>query len=357
MATKMITDIFARRYASIEIRSQYFKEDQILCNQAWKIMSSGILWDSYITENISDRAEANFKEIHDILSLELGVEFLSDRYRLHTYEINGSKNVHTYTNKYAVICKNFLTKIPDDINKGDSWMKERFSLIELAFAQRARQIAEINLALPRNIAKAQIEQKMVRTRNVRRSGDYVDDVRVSNLKLNESFTNIISDLNERFRLAQYRLRYHNGLLQMSDDALIGVQIEKPFWALVGNPPWENIDRQMKEAIDCRDTGNRMAAFHAVSALESCLKVISDTKGWTTGTERGAAAFVNNLKSKKNGGFLEIWEGDILTKLFSDIRNPFAHGAGQAAMPELTIEQTNWTIETSMSWIKALIRRA
>jgi len=78
--------------------------------------------------------------------------------------------------------------------------------------------------------------------------------------------------------------------------------------------------------------------------------------WTTGNEKGAAYYVSNLVSQKNGRFIEVWESDMLTKMFSDVRNPFAHGPGQSLMPTLSPEQTNWTIETAMTWIKSLVRR-
>src|SRR5688500_15866224 len=78
--------------------------------------------------------------------------------------------------------------------------------------------------------------------------------------------------------------------------------------------------------------------------------------WTTGNEKGAAYYVSNLVSQKNGRFIEVWESDMLTKMFSDVRNPFAHGPGQSLKPTLSPEQTNWTIETAMTWIKSLVRR-
>lgn len=352
----MITDIFARRYAKVELRTQYFKEDHVLCNQAWHMLSSGLMWDSCVTDEVSDRAEEAFKTVHNVLALELGMEYLSDRWWFRNYEFNGNKTTQSYKNSYSTICKNFLTKIPTDPAQGDAWMKDRLSLIELAFAMRGRQVAEANQALPNAIAKAEYEQKNMPVRGIRLPGSRADAVRAINARLNESYNGLVNDLNERLRLALYRLNYHNGLIQLADDALVGAQIEQPFWALVGTAPWDNVDRQMKEAIDCRDTGDRMAAFHAVSALESCIKILSGIKGWTKGNERGAAAYVSNLVSKNNGAFLEAWEGELLTKLFTDVRNPFAHGAGQAAMPTMTAEQTNWTIDTSMNWIKTLVRR-
>lgn len=352
----MITDIFARRYAQVKLRKQYFKEDKMLCAQIWRMLSSGNLWDSYLNDKISSRAESSFKDIHDILALELGVEYLSDRWWNHHFEYNGEKKTQIYTNSYATICKNFLMKLPDDLVNGDTWMKERLSLAELAFAVRGKQINEANLQLPAAIMKAELEEKNASLRDPRMPGSRVNAIKEMNARLNESFDELVRDLNERLRLALYPLSYHNGLIQISNDALVSVQIEQPFWSLVGSPPWANVDRQMKEAVDCRDTGDRMAAFHAVSALESCIKVISDTKGWTTGNERGAGAYISNLVSKRNGAFLEAWEGELLTKLFSDVRNPFAHGAGQATIPVLNTEQTNWAIDTSMSWIKTLVRR-
>src|SRR3546814_3505241 len=63
-------------------------------------------------------------------------------------------------------------------------------------------------------------------------------------------------------------------------------------------------------------------FHAVSALESVIKIICKEKGWARGTENGAAHFITNLVSKDNGRFIDVWEGDMLTKLFGDVRNPF-----------------------------------
>jgi len=75
-----------------------------------------------------------------------------------------------------------------------------------------------------------------------------------------------------------------------------------------------------------------------------------------------AAFAASLSPKNVAAipktacrFIEVWEGDMLTKMFSDVRNPFAHGPGQSPMPTLSPEQTNWTIETAMAWIKSLVR--
>jgi hypothetical protein len=353
----MITDIFSRRYSKYKIRDQYYEEDRRFLNQASTILLSGRFWDGSITEKITDHAESSFKQAHDTLSLELGQEFLSDRWLFHTTEFNGKKITNSYKNSYATICKNFLVKIPSDMLLGDAWVKDRISLIEIAFALREKQLALADIELPQKIRDAE-RSEAIRPRSSlpRVPGSRVDAIKAMHQRRRDVFAELVSELNERMRLALYKLTYNNGLIQISDDELTATEIEKPFWSLISRSPWENVDIQMKEAIDCRDTGDRMAAFHAVSALESCIKIISQSKGWTTGKEKGAANFVDNLVSKKNGAFISVWESEVLKSLFSNVRNPFAHGAGSSEMPTLTAEQTNWTIETAMTWVKSLIRR-
>lgn len=99
-----------------------------------------------------------------------------------------------------------------------------------------------------------------------------------------------------------------------------------------------------------------AAFHAAKALESTIKIISDDKGWSTGRERGAANYIDNLVSQQNGRFLAPWESDMLKAYFIHVRNPHGHGAGSQPPPVLTPHQTEWAIETTMAWIKNLVRR-
>ncbi len=344
----MINDVFFRRYRNIKIRDQYYSEDRILCNQIWKMISSADFWDS--------DEDSNLKSIHDLLALELGVEYLSDRYFFRTYEFNGSKNTQSFENSYTIICKNFLTRRPDDVTKGDDWMKERLSLAELAFARREKQIIAHNRNLSTSIANAERYDKRALARGIHNTECRAEIEIKKNHNLNEKFKNFVCDLNERLQLAYYNLNYHNGLIQIIDDAFINKNIANPFWTLVGKPPWENVDLQMKEAIDSRDKGDRLAAFHAACALESCIKIISNVKGWTNGKETGAASFINNLASKHNGRFIDVWESELLIQLFKDVRNPFAHGSGQSVASNFNPAQTNWAIDTSMSWIKSLIIR-
>jgi AbiJ N-terminal domain 4 len=352
----VITDIFARRYTTTELRAQYFEEDRRFFTQA-AAMVTDLMWLGRKSDNTSDATELNLKEVHDLLALELGREFLSDRWWFRTYTFNGNTSETPHTNSYAAICKTFLTKIPQDMAQSDTWVKERLSFVELAYQRRLAQVAEINRNLPLALARVRANnsgQQFMRTLAV--PGSQVEAVQANNDRINAAFAELVRDLNERLRLAKYGLVFHNGLIQVVSDEQTNEQVAKPFWSLVSGEPWKNVDAQMKEAIDCRDNGDRTAAFHAVSALESCIKIISEIKGWTNGKEKGAANYVDNLASKRSSQFIEQWEAEMLKSMFSDVRNPFAHGPGLAPMPNLQKEQTDWAIDTAMSWIKSLIRR-
>lgn len=172
----------------------------------------------------------------------------------------------------------------------------------------------------------------------------------------EAVDAVISEINGRMRLANLPFEYHNGLIQRIDDEQTTTTIEKPFWALVADPKFKNVDTEMKEALDSRDSQKSDAAVHAFKALESTLKIISDDLGRTTGSEKGATNFVDNLVSEKKGRYIETWEADAIKSLFQDIRNPLSHGAGNAKPLTLSPEQTTWVIEQAMSWIKSLVRR-
>jgi hypothetical protein len=174
--------------------------------------------------------------------------------------------------------------------------------------------------------------------------------------MNKMFQESVYELNERFRRAGYNLNYHNGFIQISDDKLLEEQVEREFWSLTKDLLWKNVDIDMKEAIDLRDSNGRDPAFYASRALESAIKIISDKKNWTHGGEKGAHNYIDNLSSKKNGSFINEWEKDALKSFFTSVRNPFGHGPGSKEMPALSLQQTNWAIESCMSWIKSLIKR-
>ena len=195
---------------------------------------------------------------------------------------------------------------------------------------------------PRDFQAQRLEAK-------RRRHEKEKEIRAANERLNRRFESACRELNARFRQAEANLHYHNGFIQLASDDTTVVQIEQPFWSLLRSSEWQSVDREMKEAIDLRDTGRPDPAFHAAKALESAIKIISDSRAWTHGGERGAISYLNNLRAQKNGEFIAQWEHDILHKFFSAVRNPSAHGAGSEQPLSLSDEQTDWAIGFCMIW--------
>lgn len=85
-------------------------------------------------------------------------------------------------------------------------------------------------------------------------GNTADSVRAANASLNAKFQGAVNELNARFREANCQLHYHNGFVQSSEDQTVAQEIETPFWKPVAQPRWQNVDHDMKEAIDLRNTG-------------------------------------------------------------------------------------------------------
>lgn len=62
-------------------------------------------------------------------------------------------------------------------------------------------------------------------------------------------------------------------------------------------------------------------------------------------------------SRKNGRYIYPWEAEILKDYFRKNRNTLGPGPGSNTMPVLSTEQTDWVIESSISWVRTLIRRS
>jgi hypothetical protein len=167
----------------------------------------------------------------------------------------------------------------------------------------------------------------------------------------------VDELNVRFQQAGVPLRYHNGFIQVAKDEQIEKQVAKPFWEAIAEPKWANVATDMNEALDRRDIGAGDAAWYACKALESAIKIISDLKGWSTGNEKGAHNYIDNLVKERNGArFIDTFEMEVLKSYFTHVRNKFGHGPGSQPMPNFTAAQTDWAIEFAMSWVRTLVRR-
>lgn len=351
----MLTDIFAHRYVDRPIWAAYTELEKRLLNQAFGIVKDSL---PYYDSN-GKEIEANkikWKTLHDRIARELGVNELSQRYYSYAQKnYLGQEVPVSGWFSWDHVCSQFVNATFNGQTDPDRFIKERLSFVELAMRFRGEEIAHANAQLPKALVEAAIRDAAPH-RGLRVPGSAVDGVKTWNATINSNFESQVTELNERFRHAKAPLTYHNGFIQLALDEKIEQNIAKPFWALVADPIWKNVDIDMKEALDRRDSNDKDPAIFAAKALESAIKIVSDTKKWTRGTEAGAAQYIDNLVSKANGSYLATWEGEMLKDYFRKVRNSVGHGPGSEPMPELTLTQTDWAIETAMSWVRTLVRR-
>ncbi|WP_439634596.1 AbiJ-NTD4 domain-containing protein [Glycocaulis sp.] len=352
----MLVDIFARRYEKAQLRASFEDCDKRLLVQAFRILSEDIA--PYYREGKESEYGVKFwTRLHNDLSRELGLKELSPLYYSYTVPRNGSQQ--QVSGKYTLVsvCETWMNgPVAGSI---DQHIKERLSLVELGFRYRELELraraatAKIEAAMSKPAASAPLASGgrfVVRSKPP--TSAFLEQIQKST---EQNFQGNVEELNTRFKQAGYLLNYHNGFIQIVADDLVQQEVETPFWQLVSDGRWKNIDLDMKEALDLRDSNGRDPAWYAAKSLESAIKIISSERGWTHGGEKGAANYIENLASKKNG-FLEPWEAEILKEYFKSVRNPFGHGPGGGEMPTLSPTQTEWAIEFAMSWIKALIKR-
>lgn len=353
-----MTDIFARRYEKRPMFNMVGPREHALFVQAYRLINEQVFqyynWD----KKVNEKAKATWTSLHDRLTMELGLKELSPKWYSYQGEWMGKPHTYNGSHEMNYVCEQWLNKQFSEGLDEDVFVKRRLSFIELAFRERGAQIAFVNYQLPAALQQAGVQNLNLNSRSngMRIAGSRVEGLHSENKKINAAFNAQVHELNERFTQAGMPLHYHNGFIQITQDELIQKQVEEPFWDLLKASIWQNVDTDMKEAIDRRDTSNRDPSFYAAKALESTIKIICDLKHWTTGNERGVSDFLNHLESKANGGFIEGWERQSIQRFYNEVRNDLGHGPGSAQMPNFTLQQVDHTIEFCMSWVKSLIKR-
>jgi AbiJ N-terminal domain 4 len=347
----MLTDIFANRYLKTKIWDAFADSERRLIVQGFRILLDQLRPYYDLNGKIDASGKAFWQDLQSRMSMELGLDSLSPV----AYAFNApSGALMSGMWEYDYVCKNWMLLDFDPRARitADRFVKERISLIEIGFRRCGEDVAASNAALPDAIESAR-ERRQRSTGRLVLPGDPGDYLIETNKGKNILYSDSVTELNERFRQAETRLHYHNGFVQLADDALSTEKIEAPFWEMVADPKWRNVDLEMKEAIDHRDNGLSDAPFHAAKALESTIKIISNDRNLSTGKERGAANYIDNLI---RGSLIGGWEADALKAFFAKVRNPMGHGAGDSFVHTLNPAQTDFVIETCMSWSKTLIRR-
>ncbi|MBL0928932.1 MAG: hypothetical protein IBJ15_02225 [Alphaproteobacteria bacterium] len=354
----MLTDVFFRRYSNRPLFESVGPKESAFFMQAYRIVNDQI-WKYYgYNGQIDEKVKAIWRNIHDRLSMEIGVKELSPIYYSYQSEwMSKSNTIHGHY-EFNTVIENWLTfKFTENLDP-DVFVKRRLSFVELAFRIHEEQVNEANAKFPRELNAAEVQSALFKNddNRTRVPGSRVDSIRAINKNMNSTFEANVREINERLKQAGMPLHYHNGFLQISQDDLVQTEVEQPFWQLVKDAQWKNVSLDMAEALDRRDKGGRDPSFYAAKALESTIKIICELKGWVSGSERGVSDFLNHLENKINGGFIESWERQSIQRFFSDVRNDLGHGPGSKDMPNFTIPQIEQTIEFCMSWIKSLIKR-
>lgn len=361
----MLTDIFSYRYSGAPLWHVYDQNDARFLVQAYRVIEEQIFTYYGVDKKENPASKQAWTEIHDRLSMELGLQELSPKVTGYHTTLNGNPFYQTYTWPMHKVCENFMIAAAASADRPDQHMKDRLSLVEVAFRLRSEQIeSEATRVVQLRPQGSSPSTSSVWPADLTELGDILG-VKNARIQLarevalsasQSAFRSAVDELNERMRRAGYKLHYHNGFIQISDDQQLKQQLEAPFWDAVSGPDWRNVDLDMKEAIDRRDSGGKDPAFYGARALESTIKIISGKRGLTVGTEKGAQNYLDNLGSKRSGNFLLLWEKEALALFFSRVRNPLGHGPGDAAMPSLSPQQTDWAIGFCMSSIRSLICR-
>ena len=338
----MLTDIFSQRYADRKLWTSVGESERALLIQGYRMLAEQVMPPHDAGKKDIAEHKARWISLERRISMELGLEELSP----HVYATTTSSGSWPM----YWVCRTWMLAEP--AGDPDKFVKDRLSLIEVGFRDQFEIVSRANEA--RRLELVGKNPKLVS----QDAANFLGALAAShNQKLNDDYNANVAELNERFRRARAPLHFHNGFIQFTSDEKTEQEVVQPFWKLVADKKWENVNIDMAEAVDRRDTGGRDPAFYAAKALESVIKIISDEKGWTRNTEKGVANYIDNLVVDRAGTrFVAVWEKDLLTSFFSKVRNELGHGPGGELMPSLTEEQTNWAIENSMSWCKSLIKR-
>jgi hypothetical protein len=343
----MLTDIFSNRYSTVPLFVAFEEPYRRLLVQCFKMLESQVK-PYYVSGEVDQSAKKYWTNIHDRMAMELGLKSLSPL--TYSYQTNHMGVSHTQAGVWAIVtvCETWMVSQPKTPRDVDQHVKDRISFVELAFRIRSEEIAASN-------DKTEINLLAVLAQGPKEKFGTKAWYQAQTDKVATEFSGHIEELNARFLQASCGLHYHNGFIQLAKDELTTRITEEPFWHLVSHPQWKNVDIDMKQAVDSRDTGGRDPAFYAARSLESTIKIISAQRGWTTGRENGAHNFIDHLGANKNQ-FITGWEAEALKLIFTKVRNPLGHGPGSEPMPSLSNQATDWAIESCMSWIKSLIRR-
>lgn len=350
----MITDFFARRYDDVELFAEYEERHRRFLQQAHRLITDEV-YPFYNNGKINEESKKELTLIHDLVATELGLSKLGDHFYTYPVTVGGNTRYSSSPKGMKQVLEDFVCVQFSGNLTADVFLKNRLSLIEIAFRQRQHDIEKRTSAATR-IEWLRPYAAHAARRGIRLPAGRADNFEAIEEALWKEYNQQVDDLNERFRQAGIPLTYHNGYLQISDDHVAEAQIAKPFWSVVSHSDYKNVEEEMLDALDRRDNGRSDPEFHAAKALESAIKIVCEKRGCVTGREKGAINFIERLASENGSRFIADWEADMLKAFFGSVRRPQGHGSGSEEKVRLSKEQVDWAIEFCMSWCKSLVSR-
>ena len=121
----MLTDIFATRYADVELWDRFGDQESRLIVQAFRLLEEEIFPYVNASDQVMPGARAFWTELHDRLSTELGRISLSGRPVVSPFRA----------------CKDWMLTNFGGRDEADRFVKERLSLVELGFRTKANDVA------------------------------------------------------------------------------------------------------------------------------------------------------------------------------------------------------------------------
>src|SRR5207253_8822533 len=228
----MFIDIFARRYEGTTLREGFEDRDRRLLVQVTRILTEDVC--PYPADaKEGSVADTFWNPLHSRLSRELGLTELAPEWVFWTSKWNGNEVQQSYKNNPLKRCEKWMLEPP--ARDADRHIKERLSLVELAFRQREEGITAMNADPIRNPDDPPLF--VATTLRLPVPTNYGEQIRQMRVGVTEGFKRHVEELNVRFRQAGYSLHYHNGFIQAATDTVIQEFLETPFWALVGDPRW------------------------------------------------------------------------------------------------------------------------
>jgi len=302
----MIRDIFHKRYPDIYFHfpnylggaEQIPSEIEAFFNQSAHIIFHDLF-------PLAKTSKPILNNIYHTFLRELGITSFGEGYAFGDIIINYLQNPYD------------LWNTNDDIS---DFIKKKISLIELVFSTIETEVRERN-----------------------------------NKNYTEDYDNCVDELNRRFKESKLGFYYNNKSIDTYNDKLSYNNIYEPYWEIMKDEKYKTIDNDIKIAFQKLNSNQSDAAFYSMRALESCIKIISDELSLSTGKEKGASNYIDNLGNKKVK-FIERWEADSLKFLFKEIRNPLGHGPGNEEVIALKYFQEKCVIDLVLVWIKSLITR-